>query len=55
VFASVENLADGLHDAQYVVDRVTLQVVYLAAKICSSLLANAMRAKKSAARRTVHC
>jgi len=38
VFASVEKLADGLRDAQYVVDRVTLQVVYLAAKMHKPLL-----------------
>jgi len=38
VFASVEKLADGLRNAQYVVDRVTLQVVYLAAKMQKPLL-----------------
>jgi len=38
VFASAEKLADGLRDAQYVVDRVTLQVVYLAAKMQKPLL-----------------
>jgi len=38
MFASTENLADGLRDAQYVVDRVTLQVVYLAAKMRKPLL-----------------
>ena len=38
MFASVENLADGLRDAQYVDDRVTLQVVYLAAKMQKPLL-----------------
>ncbi len=38
MFASVEKLADGLRDAQYVVDRVTLQVVYLAAKMHKPLL-----------------
>jgi len=38
VFASAENLGDGLRDAQYVVDRVTLQVVYLAARMQKPLL-----------------
>jgi len=38
MFASTEDLADGLRDAQYVVDRVTLQVVYLAAKMRKPLL-----------------
>jgi len=38
VFASAENLRDGLRDAQYVVDRVTLQVVYLASKMQKPLL-----------------
>ncbi len=38
MFASAEKLADGLRDAQYVVDRVTLQVVYLAAKMQKPLL-----------------
>ncbi len=38
MFASTEKLADGLRDAQYVVDRVTLQVVYLAAKMQKPLL-----------------
>lgn len=38
MFASTENLRDGLRDAQYVVDRVTLQVVYLAARMQKPLL-----------------
>jgi MoxR-like ATPase len=38
VFASAENLGDKLREAQYVVDRVTLQVVYLAAKMQKPLL-----------------
>jgi len=38
VFASAEKLAQGLRDAQYVVDPVTLEVVYLAAKIQKPLL-----------------
>jgi MoxR-like ATPase len=38
VFVSAEKLADGLRDAHYVVDRVTLQVVYLAAKLQKPLL-----------------
>jgi len=38
VFASVRKLADGLHEAQYVIDPVTLQVVYLAAKMQKPLL-----------------
>ncbi len=38
MFASVEKLANGLRDAQYVVDSVTLQVVYLAAKMQKPLL-----------------
>jgi MoxR-like ATPase len=38
VFASAENLGDGLRDAQYVVDPVTLQVVYLAARMQKPLL-----------------
>jgi MoxR-like ATPase len=38
VFASVEKLAQGLRDAQYVVDPVTLEVVYLAAKMQKPLL-----------------
>lgn len=38
MFASAENLGDGLRDAQYVVDRVTLQVVYLAARMQKPLL-----------------
>jgi MoxR-like ATPase len=38
VFASVEKLARGLRDAQYVVDPVTLEVVYLAAKMQKPLL-----------------
>ena len=38
VFASVGKLAEGLRDAQYVVDPVTLQVVYLAAKMQKPLL-----------------
>src|SRR6266478_6579545 len=33
VFASVGKLAEGLRDARYVIDPVTLQVVYLAAKM----------------------
>ena len=38
MFASAEELADGLRDAQYVTDPVTLQVVYLAAKMQKPLL-----------------
>jgi MoxR-like ATPase len=38
VFASIEELAKGLREAQYVVDRVTLEVVYLAAKMHRPLL-----------------
>jgi MoxR-like ATPase len=38
VFASVEKLAQGLRNAQYVVDPVTLEVVYLAAKMQKPLL-----------------
>ncbi len=38
MFASVEKLAQGLRDAQYVVDPVTLEVVYLAAKMQKPLL-----------------
>jgi len=38
VFASAEKLAQGLHDAQYVVDPVTLEIVYLAAKLQKPLL-----------------
>jgi MoxR-like ATPase len=38
VFASIEKLADGLRNARYVVDAVTLQVVYLAAKMQKPLL-----------------
>lgn len=38
MFASVNKLAEGLRDAQYVVDPVTLEVVYLAAKLQKPLL-----------------
>jgi MoxR-like ATPase len=38
VFASVEKLANGLRHAGYVIDPVTLQVVYLAAKMQKPLL-----------------
>jgi len=38
VFASVGKLAEGLRDARYVIDPVTLQVVYLAAKMQKPLL-----------------
>ena len=38
MFASAETLAQGLCDAQYVVDSVTLAVVYLAAKMQKPLL-----------------
>jgi MoxR-like ATPase len=38
VFASWEQVADGLRCARYVTDPVTLQVVYLAAKMCKPLL-----------------
>jgi len=38
VFTSVGQLAEGLRDAQYVVDPVTLEVVYLAAKMQKPLL-----------------
>jgi MoxR-like ATPase len=38
VFGSVRELAEGLRDAQYVVDPITLQVVYLAARMRKPLL-----------------
>jgi len=38
VFASVGKLAEGLREARYVIDPVTLQVVYLAAKMQKPLL-----------------
>ena len=38
MFTSTENLARGLRDANYVVDRVTLQAVYLAARMQKPLL-----------------
>jgi len=38
VFASVRELAKGLRDAQYVIDPVTLEVVYLAARMRKPLL-----------------
>ena len=38
MFASTEKVAYGLRDAQYVVDPVTLKVVYLAAKMQKPLL-----------------
>jgi MoxR-like ATPase len=38
LFASMEKLADGLRRARYVTDPVTLQVLYLAAKMCKPLL-----------------
>jgi MoxR-like ATPase len=38
VFASVEKLAQGLRNAQYIVDPVTLEVIYLAAKMQKPLL-----------------
>src|SRR6202451_4803625 len=38
VFASVGKLAEGLRDAQYVVDPVTLEVIYLAARMQKPLL-----------------
>ena len=38
MFASVDKLAEGLRDAQYVVDPVTLEVMYLAAKMQKPLL-----------------
>jgi len=38
VFRSVGELAEGLRDARYVIDPVTLQVVYLAAKMQKPLL-----------------
>src|SRR6266849_9486871 len=38
VFASIGKLAEGLRDAQYIVDSVTLEVVYLAAKMQKPLL-----------------
>src|SRR6266581_401018 len=38
VFASVGKLAEGLRDARYVIDPVTLQAVYLAAKMQKPLL-----------------
>src|SRR5580692_2970903 len=41
VFVSVEKLARGVRDAQYLVDPVTLDVVYLAAKMQKPLLVDA--------------
>ncbi|HJT68665.1 MAG TPA: MoxR family ATPase [Terriglobales bacterium] len=38
MFASAESLAEGLHNAAYVVDPVTLQAVYLAARMRKPLL-----------------
>src|SRR5258706_2613436 len=38
LFASLEQLAEGLRRARDVTDPVTLQVVYLAAKMCKPLL-----------------
>ena len=38
MFASVEELERGLRDARYVIDRVTLQAVYLAARMQKPLL-----------------
>lgn len=38
MFASAEELADGLREARYVTDSVTLQVVYLAARMQKPLL-----------------
>jgi MoxR-like ATPase len=38
LFASIEELAKGLRDAQYVVDPITLELVYLAAKMRKPLL-----------------
>ena len=38
MFASVDELAEGLRDALYVTDPVTLQVVYLAAKLQKPIL-----------------
>jgi MoxR-like ATPase len=38
VFGSVRELAEGLRDAQYVVDPITLQVVFLAARMRKPLL-----------------
>jgi len=38
VFASVGKLAEGLREARYVIDPVTLQVVYLAAKMQKPVL-----------------
>jgi len=38
VFGSIDKLAEGLRSAQYVVDPVTLEVVYLAAKMQKPLL-----------------
>ena len=38
MFASIGKLAEGLRDAQYIVDSVTLEVVYLAAKMQKPLL-----------------
>lgn len=38
MFASVEELERGLRDAQYVIDQITLQVVYLAARMRKPLL-----------------
>src|SRR5690348_1445096 len=38
MFASIEDLASGLHQAHYIVDAVTLETVYLAAKMRRPLL-----------------
>lgn len=38
MFGSLEELAEGLHNARYVIDPVTLQVVYMAAKLQKPLL-----------------
>src|SRR6267378_1175124 len=46
VFASIGKLAEGLRDAQYIVDSVTLEVVYLAAKMQNPLL-RALRRKRN--------
>lgn len=38
VFASIDQLAQGLREAQYIVDSITLEVLYLAAKMQKPLL-----------------
>ncbi|HKT24920.1 MAG TPA: AAA family ATPase, partial [Terriglobales bacterium] len=38
MFASIDQLSRGLRDAQYVIDPVTLEIVFLAAKLQKPLL-----------------